>query len=248
MIHRSIGNVSTVTEEPYITRGCLTLERFRLLTLYMSSWMAKQVITLKHLRLLPCPVFFDTNLEPCCLVAISHYYYKYHLCQILPYTLEPVHQILYLMLNALSTLLDPLFQHSSAMTLVSVRNTRVFRTALTALMEPRTLRRRFTCFPSPRQRVWVYWTDVVSFRCTWEHLGAPWITVEQSGTNIIFGNAAGAPGNHSYYSSFNDFQNLCIQFVFSSMYLCINIATYPHTVYLDCQHARIVSNLRCSCK
>jgi len=36
----------------------------------------------------------------------------------------------------------------------------------------------------------------------------------------FFGNAAGAPGNHSYYLLFNDFQNLCIQFVFSSMYLC----------------------------
>jgi len=36
----------------------------------------------------------------------------------------------------------------------------------------------------------------------------------------FFGNAAGAPGNHSYYLSFNNFQNLCIQFVFSSMYLC----------------------------
>ena len=29
---------------------------------------------------------------------------------------------------------------------------------------------------------------------------------------------------HSYYLSFNNFQNLCIQFVFSSMYLCIYIA------------------------
>jgi len=46
-------------------------------------------------------------------------------------------------------------------------------------------------------------------------LGAPWITVEQSGkNNIFFGNAAGAPGNHSY----------CIQFVFSSMYLCIYVS------------------------
>jgi len=50
-------------------------------------------------------------------------------------------------------------------------------------------------------------------RQTWEHLGAlatclgaPRITVEQSGkNNIFFGNAAGAPGNHSYYQSFNDF-------------------------------------------
>jgi len=30
--------------------------------------------------------------------------------------------------------------------------------------------------------------------------------------------------NHSYYLSFIDFQNLCIQFVFSSMYLSIYIA------------------------
>jgi hypothetical protein len=37
-------------------------------------------------------------------------------------------------------------------------------------------------------------------------LGAPRITVEQSRKNhIFFGNAAGAPGNHSYYLSFNDF-------------------------------------------
>ena len=34
-------------------------------------------------------------------------------------------------------------------------------------------------------------------------LRAPRISVEQSGKNII-GNAAGAPGNHSYYLSFND--------------------------------------------
>jgi len=34
-------------------------------------------------------------------------------------------------------------------------------------------------------------------------LAAPRITVEQSGKNI-FGNAASAPGNHSYYLSFND--------------------------------------------
>jgi len=52
--------------------------------------------------------------------------------------------------------------------------------------------------------------------------------------------------NHSYYLSFNDFQNLCIQCVFSSMYLCIYIATYLHTVYLDWQHAVVVGNLRCA--
>jgi len=86
-----------------------------------------------------------------------------------------------------------------------------------------------------------------NFRNTWEHLGAlatslgtpvtslgapaailgaPRITVEQSGNNIIFfGNVAGAPGNNSYYLSFNDYENSCIQFAFSSMYLY----SYPTT-------------------
>jgi hypothetical protein len=57
-------------------------------------------------------------------------------------------------------------------------------------------------------------------------LGAPRITVEQSGKNIFFGNAAGAPRNHSYYLSFNDCLNSCIQIVFSFMYLCINVSMY----------------------
>jgi hypothetical protein len=58
-----------------------------------------------------------------------------------------------------------------------------------------------------------------NFGFTWEHLGAPAsgvgapvtclgaprITVKQSGRNaIICGNVAGAPGNDSYYVSFND--------------------------------------------
>ena len=58
-------------------------------------------------------------------------------------------------------------------------------------------------------------------------LGAPRITVEQSGpNNIIVGNAGGTPGYHSYYLSFNDRLNSCIQFVFSSMYLCIYVSMY----------------------
>ena len=43
--------------------------------------------------------------------------------------------------------------YQSATTLVSVRNTQVFRTALMALTEPRTLWRRITRYPSPRRRV-----------------------------------------------------------------------------------------------
>ena len=70
-----------------------------------------------------------------------------------------------------------------------------------------------------------------NFGCTWEHLagpatslgapatslgapttslgvlatslGAPRITEEQSGKTIFFGHTASAPGNHSYYVSFN---------------------------------------------
>jgi hypothetical protein len=126
----------------------------------------------------------------------------------------------------------------SATTLVSVRNTQVFRTARTALTEPHTLWWRITCFQSPWWRVHVYWTNVVAFRCTWEHMGTRWITGEQTGKNIFFGYAAGAPANHSYYCSFNDCQNLCLQFVFTSRYQCSYIATYLHAV--------IGSNSRCA--
>jgi hypothetical protein len=123
---------------------------------------------------------------------------------------------------------------------------------------------RITGWPNPR----VYWTDAVAFRCTWEHLGAPVtrlgtpttsldapatslgsprITVEQSGrNNIFFGNTAGAPGNHSYYLSFNDFYNSCIQFVFSSMYLCIYIATHLDKGYLDWLQVVLDSESRCA--
>jgi len=62
------------------------------------------------------------------------------------------------------------------------------------------------------------WSTRENFGCTWEHVGAPVtslgapvtslgasrITVEQYGKNNIFGDAAGAPGNHSYYLSSND--------------------------------------------
>jgi len=78
----------------------------------------------------------------------------------------------------------------------------------------------------------VHLTDAVRFRCTWEHmgapvttLGAPRITVEQTQkNNIFFGNAVGVPGNHSYYLSFNDFQNSYIHFVFWSLYLCVYVS------------------------
>jgi hypothetical protein len=76
-------------------------------------------------------------------------------------------------------------------------------------------------------------------------LEAPRITVEQSGKHNIFGNAAGVTGNHSYYLSFNDIYNSHIQFVFSSMYLCIYIATHlPRVKYLNWLQAVLESNSR----
>jgi len=136
---------------------------------------------------------------------------------------------------------------SSATTLVSIRNSRVFRTALTALTEPRTLWQRITRYPLPRRRVPLH-TYLLYFVVTFTH--------HQKDTCVtLFAGAAVMPKPftqrlamliHGYSLSFNNFQNLCIQFLFSSMYLCIYIATYLHTVYLDWQHAVIVSNSRCA--
>jgi len=60
-----------------------------------------------------------------------------------------------------------------------------------------------------------------------------------------FGNAPGAPGNHSYNLSFNDFQNLCIQCVFSSMYLCY-LTTHGISGLVargDCQQIEVRLNM-----
>jgi hypothetical protein len=58
---------------------------------------------------------------------------------------------------------------------------------------------------SPGAPVTSFSAPTTSLDATATTLGAPRITVEQCGRNIIFGNAAGAPENPSYYSSFNDF-------------------------------------------
>jgi len=137
----------------------------------------------------------------------------------------------------------------SAMTLVPVRNTRVFRTALTALTEHCTLWRRITCYPSPRRWVALHTYLLYSVVTYTHHQNDTCVTLFSVAAVMLkpctqrpakfmsfsgrrfFGNAAGARGNHSYNLSFNDFQNLCIHFVFSSMYLCIYIATYLHLCY-----------------
>jgi len=69
--------------------------------------------------------------------------------------------------KALTSLVSLLW-HASATTLVSVRNTRVFRTALTTLMEPRTLWRRIARYPSPRRRVALH-TYLLYFLVTYTH-------------------------------------------------------------------------------
>jgi len=135
---------------------------------------------------------------------------------------------------------------SSATTLVCVRNTRVFRTALTALTEHRTLWRRIIRYPSPRWRVTLHTYLLYCVVTYTHHQNDTCVTLftvaavmlksftqrlvmfmSFSGRRFL-GNAAGAPGNHSYNLSFNNFQNWCIQVVFWSMYLCIYIATYLH--------------------
>jgi len=55
--------------------------------------------------------------------------------------------------KSMNRMSSPSAPSSSATTLVSVRNTREFQMALTALTEPCTCWRRITCFPSPRR--WV---------------------------------------------------------------------------------------------
>jgi len=62
----------------------------------------------------------------------------------------------------------PLSSATSATTLVSIWNTQVFRTALTALTEPRTLWRRMTPYPSPRWRVALH-TYLLYFWVTYTH-------------------------------------------------------------------------------
>jgi hypothetical protein len=63
MVHRSMGNGSRVADGLYIKRVLLALEDFLFFSLYTFSCIAKQVTTLKQLRLLSCLDFLETNLE-----------------------------------------------------------------------------------------------------------------------------------------------------------------------------------------
>jgi len=56
MVHRSMRNGSRVAYELYIKRVLMALEDFLFFSLYSFSCIAKQVTTLKQLRLLSCLV------------------------------------------------------------------------------------------------------------------------------------------------------------------------------------------------
>jgi len=66
MVHQSMRNGSKVADELYIKRVLLALEDFLFFSLYSFSCIAKQVTTLKQLRLLSCLDSLETNLELFC--------------------------------------------------------------------------------------------------------------------------------------------------------------------------------------
>jgi hypothetical protein len=52
MLHWNMRNDSGVVEEHYIKSGLLELEHFLVFPRYSISWVAKQVTTMKRLRLM----------------------------------------------------------------------------------------------------------------------------------------------------------------------------------------------------
>jgi hypothetical protein len=69
MVHRSMRNGSKVADGLYIKRVLLAVDDFLFFSLYSFSCIAKQVTTLKQLRLLSCLDFLETNLEPLVLFS-----------------------------------------------------------------------------------------------------------------------------------------------------------------------------------
>jgi len=69
MVHRNMRNDSRVADELYINRVLLALADFLFFSLYSFSWIAKQVSTLKQLRLLSCLDSLETNIEPLVLFS-----------------------------------------------------------------------------------------------------------------------------------------------------------------------------------
>jgi len=74
MVHRSMKNDSRVADELYIKRVLMALEDFLFFSLYSFSCIAKQVTTLKQLRLLSSLDFPRNESRAFCLV------FRYHIC------------------------------------------------------------------------------------------------------------------------------------------------------------------------
>ena len=147
---------------------------------------------------------------------------------------------------------------TSATSLVSIRNIRVFRTALTALTEPRTLWRRITHFPSPCIALAKCILVTGSLQKCLRGCGV-YTKMRQFQESIRpqEGILAGLQSNwecrrqawECWWQAWEHLESQsCIQFVFSSMYLCIYIATHLHTLYLDWLQAVLDSNSRCDWK
>jgi len=164
-----------------------------------------------------------------------------------------------------------ILQPSSATTLISIWNTWVFRTALTALTEPCTLWRRNTRSLTPRRRVTLH-TYLLYFVVTYTHHQNNTCVTLFAGAAVMLKpffrrvldhrraflpafrvtwSAGDKPGS-TWQCRQHVWEHLesqsCIQFVFSSMYLCIYIATHLHTLYLDWLQAVLESNSRCAWK
>jgi len=109
-------------------------------------------------------------------------------------------------------------------------NTRVIQMALMALTEPRTLRLRCTCYPWPRRRVALHMYLLYSLLMFTHHQKDTCVTLFAGAAVILkLFTQRLAMVNHSYYLSLNDFQTLCIQFVFSSIYVCMYQYSYLST-------------------
>jgi len=168
----------------------------------------------------------------------------------------------------------------SATTLLSVGNTRVIWTALTALTEARTFWRGTTRYPSPRRQVALH----ILRKMYLSHLKPPGVSERMWSVNLdasisgvsdprraflpairVTGSAGNKPGSaddkpgstwelrwQTWERRRHIWEHLesqsRIQLVFSSMYLCIDIATHLHMVYLDWLQAVLESNLRCAWK
>jgi len=118
--------------------------------------------------------------------------------------------------------------------------------ALTALTEPRTLWRRITRYPSPRRRVALHSISTMYVGHWSERMWSVNLDASISGVSDprsaflpafrVTGSADDKPGS-SWERRRHVWEHLesqsCIQFVFSSMYVCIYIATHLHTLYLD---------------